>query len=91
MPELKSVKKADNGLTLRWGSVEGAEGYCVYRRLEGGGWTRIGTVTNSKTMTYTDTTAETGVHYYYTVRGYKTVNKVRNLGPYDATGISGVR
>ena len=55
-----------NGVQINWKEVANAENYRVGRRAENGKWKVL---TNSATgSSYTDTTAEDGVTYYYTVR-----------------------
>ncbi len=68
-PTLKTATAAAAGTKITWSSVSTATGYAVYRRLEGGNWTLIGTTTSTS---YTDKTAlKAGKTYYYTVRAYK--------------------
>jgi uncharacterized repeat protein (TIGR02543 family) len=55
-----------NGVQINWKEVANAESYRIGRRAENGKWKVL---TNSATgSSYTDTTAEDGVTYYYTVR-----------------------
>ena len=54
-----------SGIKLTWKKVTGATNYAVWRRVEGSDdWVRIAT---TKSTSYTDTTAEVGVTYYYAV------------------------
>ena len=53
------------GNVVSWGAVGGANLYQVYRLRSGeSGWQLIG---NTTALSYQDTTAETGVRYYYKV------------------------
>ena len=53
------------GNVVSWGAVGGANLYQVYRLRAGeSGWQLIG---NTTALSYQDTTAETGVRYYYKV------------------------
>jgi len=67
MPQLSSVRKAENGITVIWVKVEGAEKYRVYRKLSGGSWKWLKTV-GKNSLNYTDATAEQNKSYIYTVR-----------------------
>ena len=64
--ELQEFKNTSSGVEVNWKEVANAENYRVGRRAENGKWKVL---TNSATgSSYTDTTAEDGVTYYYTVR-----------------------
>ncbi|MCD7760749.1 MAG: hypothetical protein LUH16_03100, partial [Clostridiales bacterium] len=60
-----TLSNASTGVKVTWGAVDGAQSYRVYRKVSGGSWKQIATVT---TTSYTDTTAVSGTTYYYTVR-----------------------
>lgn len=89
-PILKSAAgTSTTSIQVKWGSVSGAEGYDVYRKTAGGGWSRIGTVKSGSTTAFTDRTAARGTSYLYTVRAYWTVNGKLVRSAYDTKGISG--
>ncbi len=69
-PTLTSAKRSTSGITVKWGKVTGADGYYVYRKTSGSGWSRVGTVKNGSTVAFKDTTAKAGTTYYYTVKAY---------------------
>jgi len=88
--ELQEFKNTSSGVEVNWKEVANAENYRVGRRAENGKWKVL---TNSATgSSYTDTTAEDGVTYYYTVRAIndkvvsasydtkKSITCVRKLG-----------
>ena len=61
--ELQEFKNTSSGVEVNWKEVANAENYRVGRRAENGKWKVL---TNSATgSSYTDTTAEDGVTYYY--------------------------
>ena len=64
-PVLLSITNDANGVKVVWEKSEGAERYAIFRKVAGGGWRKLGTAT---ALTYTDTTAESGTTYSYTVR-----------------------
>lgn len=70
-----SVDIVANGMKLSWTPNSNATGYYIYRSTDGTNYTKLKTITNSSTINYTDTTANTnGVKYYYKIKTFKTVN-----------------
>lgn len=65
VPVIKTVSVKEAGVAITWGAVDGATSYVVYRRLVGGKWEILDTVTTTK---YTDKKAVSGKSYQYTVR-----------------------
>ena len=60
-----------DGIHVSWNSVEGADGYKVYRRAAGTSkWTAIKFVSDEF---FLDNTADKGVVYQYVVRAYEVV------------------
>ena len=82
----KAVSKGYQAIQVSWDAAEGAEGYRIYRKAAGGNWKYLKDITS---LSYTDTTAQTGTGYFYTVRGYCTIDGEKALGKYDSQGISG--
>ena len=78
-PEFTNVEISNKtpGVSLTWSKTPFAEGYRIYRsETEDGGYTRIGTVKGSSTVTYLDTSGtDIGTTYYYKVRAYVTKSK----------------
>ncbi|MGM9537218.1 MAG: sialate O-acetylesterase [Candidatus Onthomonas sp.] len=58
-----------SGVQVTWQKISKADGYYVYRRSAGGSWSKIGTISNADTLTYTDTGAASGISYEYAVAG----------------------
>ena len=88
--ELGEFKNTPDGIQINWKAVANAKTYQIYRKTPEGKWTLL---TNKETgITYTDTTAENGKTYYYTVRalngdmrspsydGNKKITCIRTLG-----------
>ena len=65
-----TLTNAATGVKISWTKSTGAEGYFVFRKTSSTNWSRIATITNVNTLTYTDTKASSGTTYYYTVRAY---------------------
>lgn len=56
---------------VSWTQNASATGYRVFRQEVGTGrWVTVANITSGKTITYTETTAKSGVSYQYTVRAY---------------------
>ena len=80
-PVLKSVVSTANGVTVKWGQVEGAAKYRVYRKLPGEtNWKKVGDTTETA---YEDTTAVSGTKYVYSARCIDSGGILRNT--YAAT------
>lgn len=67
-PTLVSATSAKAGITFKWGKVNGASGYYVYRKTGSGGWARIAAVNGGTTVSYLDKSAAKGTTYTYTVK-----------------------
>ena len=66
-PELKSAENVLSGVKVSWETVDGAEGYIIYRKeSSGASWTLLETTDD---LTYTDESElDGGSRYVYTVR-----------------------
>ncbi len=65
-PKLTSIGNTSSGITVRWNTVSGANGYRVYRRGAGSNsWLYLGTVSGGS---FTDKNVVKGQYYRYTVR-----------------------
>lgn len=63
-----TLASANTGITIKWTAVAGADSYKVFRKNTSGKWTTLSEV--KKGTSYTDTTAELGKSYTYTVRAF---------------------
>ena len=76
-PKLTSLTfDANYKSIVKWGAVNGASGYKVYRKVnDAKSWTLIATIKNGKTTTYTDAGKKaSGAKYTYTVRAFDSKN-----------------
>lgn len=64
-PKISEIENTKDGAVIKWNAIEGADKYRFYRKTTGTSWKLIETVTEP---TYTDTNAENGVKYLYTVK-----------------------
>ncbi|MBQ1334976.1 MAG: hypothetical protein IIY34_06460, partial [Clostridia bacterium] len=65
---ITGLRYANGAVTIAWAESPGAEGYKVYRRVDGGSWTTI--KKNTTETTFTDTNVTPGTKYYYVVRSH---------------------
>ncbi|MCD7884659.1 MAG: CAP domain-containing protein [Lachnospiraceae bacterium] len=69
--KITSITNSTSGIKLKWSKVSDASGYYIYRKIESSEYEKIDTITDSSTVTWTDT--ETGEYY---LSGYKFTYKV---------------
>ncbi|MCD7744598.1 MAG: transglutaminase-like superfamily [Lachnospiraceae bacterium] len=72
-----------SSVMLKWNSVSGAQGYYVYRKVSGGSWKRIKTVTGK--TSYTDKTVKRNKKYYYRIRAYRKLGSKKYAGSYSSS------
>lgn len=65
-----SVSNSVGAVTVKWSKVQNADGYYVYRMNEKNSWTKIATVKNGDTLSFSDKNVVSGKTYKYTVRAY---------------------
>lgn len=81
MPVIKSISNITKGINIKWTAINGAEKYAVFRKQAGGKWSRIGL---GGSTSFTDTSAEDGQQYIYTI----VARKGSNASGYDRNGQS---
>lgn len=85
-PVLTGAKvSAHNKIVVSWSEVPHADGYLLYRKTAGSSWKRV-TKTPVASLSYTDSNAQPGVTYAYTVRAVDRETNTRS--EFDHTGIS---
>lgn len=92
-PKLKSAKaKSDGQIQIKWSasSTSNIKGYRIYRKTSDSGWEKLDDVIGHDIVSYEDTSVESGVNYYYTVRAYRAVNQVKVWSTYDKKGVSAI-
>ncbi|MCR5664722.1 MAG: hypothetical protein K6G17_07625 [Oscillospiraceae bacterium] len=87
MARITELKSTDDGISVTWEKPAGAKNFRVFRKIEGGGWQIL---TDVQDTTYTDTTAQEGVRYWYTVRAVSMDGRIY-INSYNATGWSVTR
>ncbi len=82
---LKEVKNTTKGANISWSKLSGTSKYNIYRRsITGTKWTKVGSVSSSKTS-FTDTSVKNkNANYIYTV---KAVNKKGTVSRYHYAGL----
>lgn len=89
-PTLKSAKSVDyKQIRIDWTPVTGAQGYRIYRREAGTGWTLVRRIAGQSKYFCIDSTAVTGRQYYYTVRATCSWDGKLYASGYNTTGIAG--
>ncbi len=87
-PKLVGTKSAKDGIYVEFKQVDGANGYNVYRKIGNGSWKKLGVIDNTKSTIYLDVSAEKGVKYTYTVRGYYKTNSATSISSYNSKGVT---
>jgi hypothetical protein len=74
--KLTSATSQKKGISLKWKTVKGAQGYYVYRRTQKTSYRKIATVKGASKVSYLDKTRKASTKYYYMVQAYnkKTVS-----------------
>lgn len=83
-PKMTRLDAAQNGIQLTWSAQQNAEKYRIYRKEASGTWTKL---IDTDATTYTDTTAENGKLYTYTLRCV-TADGKKLLSGFDSKGWS---
>lgn len=72
-PVISSLQNVFGGVTVKWSKNSAINSYRIYRKTKNTGWKRIG---NSDNGSFTDTTAESGISYTYTLRALDAENNL---------------
>lgn len=87
-PVLSSVSSYNyTTLKITWEPSKKAQGYYIYRKEEGGTFTKIATVTDPESTVYKDSSVTPGVLYYYTVGSYLTIDAKTIDSSFDDKGL----
>ena len=70
-PRLVSAESTRNGVVINYTKSANCDGYYIYRKTSGSGWVRIKHVYGANNVSFTDTRAEKGTTYIYTVKAFK--------------------
>jgi hypothetical protein len=81
---LKKKSAKAKATKLAYSKVKSATGYEIYRSTKkSSGYKKVATVTKYTTNTYTDKTTKKGKTYYYKIRTYKTIGKIKLYSNYS--------
>lgn len=98
--KIKDISGTSTGIQLRWTNSYSAQGYIIYRSINGGTYKKYDKVISKK---YIDEDVETGQSYSYKIQSYKYVNKKNKYSkmskgsqeyvalPYGVTNVSVVK
>ncbi len=81
--KLKSIANQKNSIKVTWNINNAADGYYIYRQVNGGKWYKFADIKNGKTTSYTDKKVSSGNTYCYRVRSFKG----SELSSYERDGI----
>jgi len=84
-PALGSLQETEKGITINWEPVEGADGYAIYRMVNGQEWDCIADV--GQALSYTDQSYQREYPYLYSVGAYQTVDGTVKYGYYNPIGL----
>lgn len=65
---VRSVENGTAGIIVKWDKVTGATGYEIYRKVGGGKYSKLRTLSGNATISYTDKTAKSGTTYTYAIK-----------------------
>ena len=83
-PKVSTLNVNLNGVKINWNAVSGAENYRVFRKTASSSWVAL---TDTTSTDYTDTTAQAGITYIYTIRCISSDGKTFTSA-YDTQGKS---
>lgn len=66
-PVLVGVDPCNEGLKVKWNTVQGSIGYVIYRKTMNTNWQRVGLADGQATTEFIDTDLASGITYFYTV------------------------
>ena len=76
-----SLAVKNKTVSVSWKKTTGANGYYIYRSTKKNGkFGKIKTITNAKTLKYTDKKVKEGTTYYYKVIPFRTINSKKTSG-----------
>lgn len=82
----EKTKKGKVSITIKWKTVNGANGYKVYRSTrKNKGYKCVKTIRKAATKSWKDTGVKTGKTYYYKMRAYKKSGKKTIYSKYSST------
>ena len=64
-PTITRLSNTSKGVSVTWNKIAGVYGYRLYRKYDGGSWTRVKDTTSTS---FTDSGAKKGKKVTYTVR-----------------------
>ena len=81
-----SVTSGTRKAILKWGKVNGANGYVIYAATsKNGQYKAVKTIWRGSTLTYTQNKLKKGKTYYYKVRAYRISGLKKVMSAYSDT------
>lgn len=89
-PKLLKTESMDfNKIMLTWEKADNVTGYAIYRKTGSESFKKIAQITGCSKTSFDDSSTITGTEYYYSVKAFKTIDKVQHFGSMNKTGIKG--
>lgn len=83
-PVLKVSSPKSGRAVLNWNEIQGSSGYQIWRaEKEEGTYSIVKSITNGKTISYTNNGLESGKTYYFKVRAYAEMEGKKTFGEYS--------
>lgn len=76
-PKIKSLAQSEEGIVLQWGKVKAAQGYDIYRSVDGEVWEQLAQL-DSSCLYYHDVAAAAGTVYRYAIAAITTDDGMSN-------------
>lgn len=70
-PAFRKFTTAKHTINVKWKSVDGAQGYIIYRQTKNGKFKKLTTVKGGNTIAYADKSVKENVKYTYKVKAYR--------------------
>lgn len=73
-PTITSLTNSSSGISIKWKKSSAAEGYYIFRKTSDGKYSKIATIRNRNTVSYTDKAVKSrnGVLYTYKVQAFRS-------------------
>lgn len=76
-PKIKGLSQSEEGIVIQWGKVKAAQGYDLYRSVDGDVWEQLEHL-DSSVVYYHDTQADAGTTYHYAIVATTNANGKSN-------------
>ncbi len=78
-------------VTVKWSKMSSASGYAIYKKIKGGSYKIIKTISSNSTICYKDQSVKSEKTYYYYVKAYKKNGSAKVYGSSSAVKYTAVK